>query len=130
VASQLARYIPAELVAAYAAVVGILPLPGSQQVCQGDFTARWVAFVVFLALTPVSLQVLYLVKRREAKGVGPLIPWFEHAAAVVAFVAWALVLPLTPVTTWCDWQPQYGVAIGATVLLLLGLAAQLARPLR
>lgn len=129
IAAQLIRYIPAELVAGYTAVVGVMPLPDGR-VCDGDFTARWIAFAVFLALTPLTLQVLYLVRRRAAGIAAPLIPWFEHAAAGVAFVAWALVLPLTPALTWCDWQPQYGTAIGVAVLLILGLAAQLARPVR
>lgn len=130
VAGQLVRYIPAELVAAYTTVAGVLPLPGSDRPCTGDFTARWLAFAVFVLLTPVTLQALYIVKRRASSGVGPAVPRFEHAATLSAFLAWALILPLSPLTTWCDWQPQYGVAIGATVLLLLGLAAQLLRPQR
>jgi hypothetical protein len=130
VASQLVRYIPAEVVAAYITVAGVLPLPGSMRLCAGDFTARWIAFAAFAILTPVTLQVLYVVKRRAADGVGPTVPGFEHVAALAAFVAWALMLPLSPMSSWCDWQPQYGVAIGATMLLLLGLAAQLFRPQR
>jgi hypothetical protein len=129
VAAQLVRYIPAELVAGYTAVVGVLPVPDGD-VCAGDFTARWIALAVFVALTPLTLQVLYLVRWRAANGAGPTIPWFEHGAAAIAFIAWALVLPLTPALTWCSWQPQYGLAVGATVLLVLGLAAQLARPMR
>lgn len=130
VLAQLVRYLPTELVAAYTTVVGVLPLPGGQPACNGNFTARWITFGVFLVLTPITLEVLYTVKRRAAGNVGPAVPWFEHGAALVAFVAWALALPLTPVTSWCDWQPQYGVAIAATVLLLLGLATQLRRPVR
>lgn len=130
VIAQLVRYVPAELVAAYTTVVGVLPLPGGDPVCGGEFTARWIALAVFLALTPVTLQTLYTVRRRAAANVGPPVPWFEHGAAIAAFVAWSLALPLTPVTTWCAWQPQYGAAIAATALLLLGLAAQLWRPIR
>jgi hypothetical protein len=130
VIAQLVRYLPTELVAAYTTVVGVLPLPGGDPVCNGEFTARWIALGVFLALTPLTLQTLYVVKRRATGNVGPTVPLFEHGAALVAFVAWSLALPLTPVTSWCDWQPQYGVAIAATALLLLGLAAQLRRPLR
>jgi hypothetical protein len=130
VIAQLVRYLPTELVAAYTTVVGVLPLPGGDPVCNGEFTARWVAVAVFLVLTPITLQTLYLVKRRAAGNAGPAVPWFEHGAALVAFLAWSVALPLTPATTWCDWQPQYGVAIAATALLLLGLAAQLRRPLR
>jgi hypothetical protein len=126
VAAQLVRYIPAELVAAYATVVGILPISGNTAVCRSDFTPRWLAFAVFVVLTPLTLQVLYVVKRRQAGGVGPGIPWLDHLAALVAFLAWALVLPLSPTDSWCDWRPQYGVAIAAVVLLLLGLATQLA----
>lgn len=122
--------IPAEVVAAYTTVAGVLPLPDGGRLCAGDFTARWIALGAFALLTSLTLQVLYTVKRRAAGKRGPSIPRFEHAAALTAFIAWALVLPLSPMSTWCDWQPQYGVAIGATVLLLLGLAAQLARPTR
>lgn len=130
VIAQLVRYLPTELVAAYTTVVGILSLPGGDPACNGEFTARWIAVAVFLVLTPITLQTLYVVKRRVAGNTGPAVPWFEHGAALVAFLAWSLALPLTPVTTWCDWQPQYGVALAATALLLLGLAAQLRRPLR
>jgi hypothetical protein len=56
------------------------------------------------------------------------VPWFEHGATLVPFLAWSLALPLTPITSWCDWQPQYGVAIAATALLLIGLATQLRNP--
>lgn len=129
VIAQLVRYLPAELVAAYTTVVGVLPLPGGAPVCGGEFTARWIALAVFLLLTPLTLQTLYTVRRRAAHNIGPAVPWFEHGAAIVAFVAWSLALPLTPLTTWCDWQPQYGAAIAATALLLLGLAAQLWRPI-
>ena len=126
VAAQLIRYIPTELVAAYATVIGILPISDSAAVCRSDYTSRWSAFAVFVILTPVTLQVLYVVKRRQAGSVGPAIPWFDHVAALAAFLAWTLVLPLSPADSWCDWSPQYGVAIAAVVLLLLGLGAQLA----
>jgi hypothetical protein len=130
VAAQLVKYIPAELVAAYATVVGVLPISTSTAVCRSDFTPRWLAIGVFIALTPLTLQVLYAVKRRQADGVGPAIPWFDHVAALVAFLAWTLVLPLSPADSWCGWRPQYGVAIAAVVLLLLGLTTQLSAPKR
>ena len=128
VTSQLVKYIPTELVAAYATVVGILPISGSAAVCHSQFAPRWLALGVFIVLTPLTLQTLYVVKRRAAGGVGPRIPWFDHVAALVAFLAWALALPLSPVDSSCSWHPQYGVAIAAVVLLLLGLGAQLAGP--
>ena len=130
VIAQLVRYIPTELVAAYTTVVGVLPLPGGDPAYKGQFTARWIALLVFLVLTPITLQALYVVKRRAVGDQGPAVPCFEHGAAIVAFLAWSLALPLTPLTSWRDWQPQYGVAVAATALLLLGLAAQLRRPLR
>ena len=129
--AQLVRYLPTELVAAYTTVVGVLPLPGGDPVCNGEFTARWIALAIFVVLTPITLQTS--LRRQATRGrtnAVPTVPWFEHGAALVAFLAWSLALPLTPVTSWCDWQPQYGVAIAATALLLLGLAAQLRRPLR
>jgi hypothetical protein len=130
VIAQLVRYLPTELVAAYTTVVGVLPLPGGDPVCNGEFTGRWIALAVFLVLTPITLQTLYVVRRRAAGSRAPTVPWFEHGVALVAFLAWSLALPLTPITSYCDWQPQYGVAIAATALLLVGLAAQLRRPLR
>lgn len=126
VAAQLIRFIPSELVAAYATVIGILPISASAAICRSDFTSRWLAFAAFVVLTPLTLQALYVVKRRRAGGVGPTIPWFDHVAALTAFLAWVLVLPLSPADSWCDWSPQYGVAVAAVVLLLLGLGAQLA----
>ena len=48
--AQLVRYLPTELVAAYTTVVGVLPLPGGDPVCNGEFTARWIALAIFVVL--------------------------------------------------------------------------------
>jgi hypothetical protein len=122
---QLTRYIPTEIVAAYAAVVGVLPVDASSQTCSSDFTARWVAVGAFAVLTPIAVQALYVIKRRSFGGNGPKFAAFEASIALVAFLAWAAILPLAPLLTWCSWVPSYGAAIGITMLMLIGLAGRL-----
>jgi len=121
--TQLTKYIPTEIVAAYTAVVGVLPVDARS--CGGDFTVRWVALGAFALLTPVTVQTVYVIKRRVAGNVGPQLATFELSVALIAFLAWATLLPLTPLLTWCWWKPSYGTAIGLTVLLLIGLAGRL-----
>lgn len=125
VLGQLTKYIPTEIVVAYTAVVGALPLDSAQQVCDGDFTARWTAAICFAVLTPVTVQALYVIKRRAAGNHSPRIASFELAISLVAFLAWGALLPLSPIFSWCSWQPSYGTAVGVTVLLLIGLAGRL-----
>ncbi len=123
--TQLTKYIPTEIVVAYTAVVGVLPLDAAEQSCAGDFTARWVAAGAFAILTVVTVQTLYVIKRRAAGNHGPRFAVFEASVALFAFLAWAALLPLTPLLTWCPWIPSYGTAIGLTALLLVGLAGRL-----
>lgn len=123
--TQLTKYIPTEIVAAYTAVVGVLPVDAAQRSCGGDFTARWVAAGAFALLTPATVQTVYVIKRRTAGNLGPQIATFELSVALIAFIAWAALLPLTPLLTWCWWKPSYGTAIGLTVLLLIGLTGRL-----
>jgi hypothetical protein len=123
--AQLTKYIPTEIVAAYTAVVGVLPVDAAQRSCGGDFTARWVALGAFALLTPATVQTVYVIKRRAANNIGPQVATFELSVALIAFLAWAALLPLTPLSTWCWWKPSYGTAVGLTVLLLIGLAGRL-----
>jgi hypothetical protein len=126
VVGQLTRYIPTELVAVYTAVVGLLPnLESKPEVCQAHFGVRWWTLAVFAILTPITVQILYLIKRRSAGAGGPTVPWFELISGLVAFAAWAILLPLAPVYTWCSWQPQYGLIIGLIVLFVVGLLGRL-----
>ena len=125
--SELTRHLPTELVAAYTAVVGLLPAADASRVCDADFTARWVAFAVFAALTPLAILVAYRAKRRAAGGSGPGVPLFELVIASAAYIAWAVALPLAPIWSWCEWNPQYGVALAVTALFVIGLAIR-ARP--
>jgi len=126
VITQLTRYIPTELVAVYTAVVGLLPkIESAPAVCEAHYGVRWIALALFAALTPMTVLILYLIKRRSSGSGGPLVPWFEMISAVVAFAAWAILLPLAPVYSWCSWQPQYGLIIGLIVLFLIGLIGRL-----
>ena len=125
VLTQLVRYIPTELVAAYTAVAGVLPTTSAEPLCGGDFTVRWVAFAVFAVLTPVAVWATYLVKRRSAVSTSTAFPLFEMIVALAAFGAWALILPLAPINSVCSWRPDYGLAGALTILFLIGLATRL-----
>lgn len=121
VLNQLMRYIPTESITLYVAVLALfspLKAPQNKKVADLSFQGRWINFATFCALTLVLVPLLCLAKNRAAKK-----PWkwpvFEMLVAPIAFAAWALSLPDTPLRTISGYKEAIGAAmvLGATVLI-------------
>lgn len=118
----ITTYIPTEMLTLYVAVVAAL---GSD----ATVTTRWIAFAVFLPLTPLTVWLLFAT---QVKSSGKRIPvavmrWpiWEMVAGTIAFLAWAIALPQTPFAeiTW------YSSAIGGVVVLVVTSLFTLIAPL-
>jgi hypothetical protein len=106
---RLLKYIPAEVVAAYLAIQGIIPSitgPGASQ------TALWIAFLVLLFLTPFYLMRVQNVSKRV-----------QLAISTVSFAIWVFSVggPFA-------FFPWYQSAMGAVVLLLFTFAVPIIEP--
>jgi hypothetical protein len=133
VLAQLLRYTPTEIVVLYITIVGFLPQIPPADV-QGnlwnfDFRPRWVVFFICLALVPLAVAAVQAVRDRAAKKSFQW-PWLEFGLAAVAFVAWAIALPLAPLFSWHAWRGWVGSVIAAVVLVVIGLIGKIVgRPL-
>jgi len=112
----LVRYIPAESIALYIALLGAV---GSGS----GYGGRWVAFWIFLGATPALVGVDWAVKARRATGLdsaltGSLLA-FNLVAATFAFAAWAFSLPASPFgqISWYDQRWAGFVALAAAIVL-------------
>lgn len=93
---RLLKYIPAEIVAIYLALGGLLKTaPPERTPIQ---TIEWVVFWIILGVTvPWQIKILKITK------------WQQVAVGTVAFVFWAVSLGDPFQTTWKAWyQPLYG----------------------
>jgi hypothetical protein len=133
VLAQLLRYTPTEIVVLYITLVGLLPqIPPAndkRSLWEYDFRPRWTAFVVCLALVPLAVAAVQAVRDRAAQKAFEW-PWLEFGLAPVAFVAWAIALPLSPLFSWHEWRGWAGSAIAVVVLTIIGFIGKiLGRPL-
>jgi hypothetical protein len=117
--NQLMRYIPTESITLYVAVLALfspLKAPEGKTVADLSFQDRWIVFAAFVGLTLVLVPLLYMAKNRGKKFTWPL---FEMAVAPIAFAAWALALPDTPLRTISDYKEAVGatLVLGATILI-------------
>jgi hypothetical protein len=126
--SAIETYIPTEVVTVYAAVTAAIDSSAAR-----THTGQWVAFWLFLALTPVANWCLYAAMLRGRQEPVPWRPqrdwpWYGMVTAAVAFALWGFTLPGTPFAGF-SW---YNGAIGAPVLLVgslvLGLAGSVFGP--
>ena len=127
----LVSAIPTEPLVAYTAIVGITV--GSIDISQPHsyLVFRWFAYAAFLAFTVLAITVAY---NRKANGPdGPVdrrrFPWAEGGAALIAAVAWGLVMPGSPLNvslTGTVWTlTASSITIGAAAVLSLVFAPQL-----
>jgi hypothetical protein len=142
---SIATYIPTEVitlyVAALAALAGSNPdIPAQQSdVAQTGgsvaSSADFVAFWVFVALTPVIVWLVYAAKVRSAGKRLPSRPvswpWWEMVSSTVAFAAWAYAMPNSVFTRFAWYTAAVGTLVVLVVSTLLGLIAPLVqRPLK
>lgn len=118
-------YIPTEIVTVYVAVIAALNTPRTT-----SHAGEWFIFWLFLALAPISVWSLYVMRLR-ADGVS--IPGFrnwplyELVTAPIAFVLWAFTLPASPFMDFGWYRPSQGTAALLVGALILGLCSPLVR---
>ncbi len=126
---SIVDYIPTEIVLIYVAVSAALSDARSS-----SRAGQWVAFWVFLALTPLALWLLYAARLRAGSRALPLEPtrwpWPELAVATIGYAAWAFTLPGTPFADFSWYRPGLGTAVLLVGTLVLGLGAPLFAPQR
>jgi hypothetical protein len=121
---SIVDYIPTEIVTIYVAVGAAL-----SDAATPSRTGQWVAFWVFLGVTPLALWALFAARLRAAN-TSPLLdpmrwPWPELVVATVAYVLWAFTLPATPFADFSWYKPGLGTAVLLVGTLILGLGAPL-----
>jgi len=128
VLARLVRWIPTEMVTLYVAFIALygplMPTEGSMELQTATgFTGRWLGFGAFAAVTVPVVVLIHLSKlRRTAE---PFRwPWFEMVVAPVAFAAWALSLPDTPLNQISDYNPAIGGFILLASTVAIGLVAE------
>jgi len=107
--SKLSGVIPAEIIAGWTAIVGVL---ATQTGVSQD--VYWAIFVVLLVLTP-----LYALRASKEKGLPPA--WRQVVLATVAFIVWVFALG-GPFAFLKGYQSYYG----SIVITAYTLAAPLA----
>jgi hypothetical protein len=120
VLTQLVKYVPTETISVYLAVqaaLGTITAPAGRDACQASFVSRWV-WLILLAVATVLLTIglAYRSQKQVAPAARFKVPLVEPAAAVSAFLVWALALPTTPLKDFCS----YDATAWGPVLLLAG----------
>lgn len=92
-----------------------------------SFTEEWIVAYVFLALSLLAVLGTFIGSYRKRNNRFPSAkeyPWFRIVAAPVAYAAWVVALPKSPILDWGT-PPGYLltlVLVGTTIVLgLLGL---------
>jgi len=125
----IVAYIPSEILVTYVALVAAI-----QSARSVGHTGEWIAFWLFLVLSPSVCWVLYATKLRHGGSALPLHPkvWphWPMVAATIAYAVWAYTLPATPFASFSWYQPAVGTVALLLVTMLLGLLAPMFQPTR
>jgi hypothetical protein len=126
VVGQLVRWIPTETITLYVAYLALLTpitaVTGKKLCDSGDFTSRWVGVVVFDVVTLVFVLLVYVAKLRTTKQ--PFRwPLWEILASMVAFLAWSLALPDTPLRNLCGYKVEIGGFLVLVTTILITVVA-------
>ncbi len=116
---KLVKYIPADIVAGYVAISGILTEHNNQ-----PLWLSWGVFGVLLALTP-----LYVCYRKTEPPGFVFSKTFHWVTACIAFTAWVFALggPFAASFSW--YQPYLGsIVLILTTLIIPVLEGQFIRP--
>jgi hypothetical protein len=125
VTGQLVRWIPTESITLYVAFIALLSAPTAPaggEICEAGFTGRWIAVGAF-ALGTVLLAFLVHVGKVRRTAEPFRWPMWEMSVASIAFVAWALALPDTPLQAFCGYKIEIGAFIVLTTTVLITAAA-------
>ena len=106
---RLLKYIPAEIVAIYLALLGVLKAvpPDTTPIA----TVQWVVFAAIVLISvPWQRKIMKITK------------WQQVAIGSVAFIVWAISLGEPFDTTWQAWyQPVYGTMVMMLYTFLIPL---------
>jgi hypothetical protein len=111
---KLVKYIPADLMALYVAVLGAM---ATVQAVIKDFDAKW-AFWITVAATPIVVLIIFAGNRRAKNQ--PAFPgwrkwpWWAMGSATAAFLIWGCTPPGSAYLTSSEGKAL--AAFGATVL--------------
>lgn len=119
--TAVASYVPTEIIAAYTLALGVAVTDKAVLDEQGHPVSAHLAmnwFVLFAALTPLFVWLVFAVRSSEAKapfGSPRLWPWWEAISAVIAFTTWSAALPKSAFAQW-DW---YDPGVAAVCLVIV-----------
>jgi hypothetical protein len=125
VTDQLVRWIPTETLTLYVAYIAVATLPTApkdMKLYQANFLWQWIGVFGGAALT-VGVVVLLAVGKARAAKEPYRWPLFEMAAAAIAFAAWALALPDTPLLTFDGYKTEIGALLVTGVTVIIAVVA-------
>jgi hypothetical protein len=130
--SQLIKYVPTETITLYLAVqaaLGPITAPKGKPINDADFRSRWIWLAILAVATGLlAIGLCYRSQKQLDQNSKFKLPIIETAAAVAAFVVWALSLPTTPLLNLSGynadvWNPIIllgGTTVIATIAYVLG----------
>jgi hypothetical protein len=125
IVNQLTRYVPTETITlyiAFLAAIGSLTIPSGSEVCQISFTSRWIGLAIFAVVSSLLALGLTYGKARQSKQAFTW-PIFEMIVAPIAFSAWALALPDTPLLDICGYSTVWGGFIVLVTTVTIAVVA-------
>jgi hypothetical protein len=125
IVDQLTTFIPTEtitLYVAYLAALGAISIPSGQHIWNVDFTSRWIGVAGFALVSSLLAIGLTYGKARQSQRVFTW-PIFELITAPVAFAAWAVALPDTPLSAFKGYRVEIGAFIVLSVTVALAVIA-------
>jgi hypothetical protein len=121
--AQLVKYVPTETITLYIAVqaaVGDIVMPKSGKISDANFASRWVWMWLIFGVTIILTTGLSYRSQKNVNSAARFkVPFFDVAAAGVAFLVWALSLPSTPLRD----VSGYNYGAWNSVLILGGTVA-------
>jgi hypothetical protein len=118
IANQITRWIPTETITVY---VALLALVAPQAQHSSSLTSRWILFWLMIAANPIVVILLLMAKKQPGDKFP--FPWFEMVVASIAFAAWALALPDTPLNSISGYGIQWNAAILTVTTAAITLVA-------
>lgn len=125
IVDQLVRWIPTETITLYVAYIAVAALPTApkgKKLHDADFFWQWVG-VGAGAVVTVLFVVLLAVGKIRTTNEPYRWPKFEMVAAAVAFVAFALALPDTPLHDFKGYKTEVGALIVTGVTVFTAVVA-------
>ena len=124
VLDQLMVYIPVEVITVWVAFLAVhneVKAPTGEKLCHADFSGFWMITIGF-AVAAALLTVGITWRKAKDTKVNFEFPLFEMAASAVAFVAWAIALPETPMASACWYDQEAGAFIVLTTTVVITTA--------